>query len=106
MTPEGRVKSRIKQILERHNAYQFWPVQTGMGSRTLDCLGCHKGWSFAIEAKAPGKHLTEQQTWTKEKMEAAGCAVFVIATDDTLAPEWESLLSWLSLGSQMMLHAN
>ena len=43
MTPEGKVKVKVKNLLNAYGAYHFWPVQTGMGARTLDCLGCHNG---------------------------------------------------------------
>lgn len=77
-TPEGKVKDRVKRILKKHNCYQFWPVQTGYGSATLDCLGCCEGAYFAIETKAPGKHPTARQQLTIEDMRKAGAMVFVI----------------------------
>jgi len=83
-TPEGKVKLRVKNMLSKYGAdvYYFWPVQTGMGSRTLDCLGAHKGAMFAIETKAPGKHPTELQELIIEEMERAGITVFVIGERD------------------------
>lgn len=30
------VKARLKEA----GAYQFWPVQTGLGAATVDCLAC------------------------------------------------------------------
>ena len=84
-TPEGKVKARVKDIISKcgDDAYCFWPVQTGMGSRTLDCLGVHKGAAFAIETKAPGKHPTEIQELIIEQMERAGVTVFVIGERET-----------------------
>ena len=77
-TPEGKVKDRVKRLLKKYNCYQFWPVQTGYGAPTLDCIGCHAGFFFSIETKAPGKHLTPRQSLTKEDMEEADARVFVI----------------------------
>jgi hypothetical protein len=94
-TPEGKVKRLVKQYLKDAGAYQFWPVQTGMGSRTLDCLGCHKRRAFAIETKAPGKQPTEQQLWLIQQMQLAGMAVFVIDSTDTSTPAWMELIAWL-----------
>lgn len=52
-TPEGRVKAQIKDYLTSLGAYQFWPVQTGYGSTTVDCLACIRGQFVAIEVKRP-----------------------------------------------------
>lgn len=77
-TPEGKVKDRVKRILKQYECYQFWPVQTGYGAPTLDCIACCAGQFFAIETKAPGKRPTPRQRLTMEDMEAAQGKVFVI----------------------------
>lgn len=77
-TPEGKVKDRVKRLLKKYGCYQFWPVQTGYGAPTLDCIGCHCGLFFGIETKAPGKHPTPRQLLTMEDMRAAQGTVFVI----------------------------
>lgn len=79
MTPEGRVKAKVKKLLEKYNVYYNMPVQTGMGKRTLDFLGCVGGFFFAIETKREGEDLTDYQKLTKREIEAAGGSVFVIA---------------------------
>jgi len=94
-TPEGKVKKLVKLHLKAAGAYGFWPVQTGMGSRTLDCLGCHRRRAFAIETKAPGKQPTEQQLWLIQQMQLAGMAVFVIDSTDLSDPCWMELIAWL-----------
>lgn len=65
MTPEGRVKVKIDAILAKYPIYVFRPVQFGMGKRGLDyhCvirIG-DTPVAFFIEAKEPGKDLTELQ---------------------------------------------
>lgn len=77
-TPENKVKAKVKALLKEFSCYQFWPVQTGYGAATLDCIGCHKGRYFSIETKAPGKKLTPRQVLTIEEMRAAGGVIFVI----------------------------
>ncbi len=81
-TPEGKVKSAVKKVLTNSKQwgkiYQFWPVQTGYGAATLDCLGCYQGRAFAIETKAPGGKLTARQKLTIREMEAADMEVLVI----------------------------
>lgn len=69
-------------MLKEHKVYQFWPVQTGMGKRTLDCLGVHRGRFFAIETKAPGAHLTPMQEIIRQEMQLSGAKVFVIGEDE------------------------
>lgn len=78
MTPEGKVKAKVKRLLQKYGCYQFWPVQTGYGSPTLDCIGCSNGFFFGIETKAPGKRPTPRQRLTIDDMRAAEGAVFVI----------------------------
>src|SRR5262249_28281728 len=88
MTPEAKVKARAKKVLNAHGAYHFWPVQTGMGSRTLDCLGCIRGAFFAIETKAPGKKPTKLQEHTIEQMQLAKAKVVVIDGDTSELEKW------------------
>jgi hypothetical protein len=60
-TPEGRVKDEIRKWLKEQGAYVFSPVQTGMGSRTLDLLVCWEGKFVGIEVKRPGGKATRLQ---------------------------------------------
>lgn len=83
MTPEGRVKAKVKAILDKYEVYHFWPVQTGMGGRTLDCIGCVAGYFFSIETKAPGGKPTKFQEHTIREMKRRGAYVFVIDSVDS-----------------------
>jgi hypothetical protein len=78
MTPEGKVKNKVKALLKKYDAYQHWPVQTGYGAACLDCHGCYKGLYYAVETKAPGKRPTPRQVISIEDIENAGGKVFVI----------------------------
>lgn len=78
MTPEGRVKVKVKQALKELDAYVFMPVQNGMGAPALDLYCCVSGNFVAVETKAPGKRLTERQRETARKVCAAHGCVFVI----------------------------
>jgi hypothetical protein len=84
LTPEGKVKKAVKEWLDEIEAYSFWPVQTGYGARTLDCLVCYRGKFFGIETKAKGKKPTKFQQLTINEMEAAGATVFTISDEATL----------------------
>jgi hypothetical protein len=88
-TPEGRVKNEVKRQLKRLGVYQFWPVQTGMGAKTVDCLACLRGCFVAIETKAPGKKPTPLQWTTLTNIARAGGITLVIDSVDMakLLPE-------------------
>lgn len=78
MTPEGRVKSAVKRVLDAYEAYFHMPVQNGMGAPSLDFVGCHRGKFYAVETKAGRKQMTDRQANTAGQMEAAGARVFLI----------------------------
>lgn len=93
MTPEGKVKDRVKKLLKEAGAYYHLPVLNGMGAPTLDIIGCHRGAFFAIETKAPGKKPTERQLQTMEAMSAAGGTVFVVDGSDA---SMATVRAWLA----------
>jgi hypothetical protein len=67
MTPEGRLKEKVKQLLKKRNAWFYMPVQNGMGKVGIpDFMGTYRGLFFAVETKAPNKKpTTEEQRWNK-----------------------------------------
>lgn len=84
-TPEGKVKRLVKRRLAEvfdtqppFKHYEFWPVQTGRGKRTLDCLLCIEGQFFAIETKEFGKDYTELQKDTRDEIHSAGGTVYLV----------------------------
>lgn len=84
MTPEGRVKGKIKEILNARGKAlkQFWPVQNGLGAATIDCHVCYCGFYLVIEAKAPGEKPTPRQEMTLEEYFNAAAEVLVIDGTD------------------------
>jgi len=94
-TPEGKIKAHVKKVLlaasERFGyIYSHWPVPSGFGRQTLDCLGAIKGLAFAIETKAPGKKPTPRQELAISEMREAGMKVFVIDGDTSELEAWLS----------------
>ena len=78
-TPEGKVKKLVRDLLARYQGlYTEWPVPSGYGRTTIDCLGCFRGRFFGIETKAPGGKPTPKQDETLRAIAAAGGATFVI----------------------------
>ncbi len=102
-TPEGKVKLKVRELLARYNVYVFSPVQTGFGARTLDLICCHQGLFFAIECKAPGKKMTEQQCAIAERIERSLGTVFCISSTNQDTSEWDALRLWLSSVSDGMM---
>ena len=91
MTPEGKVKSKVDQVLKHFGAYYHKPVVNGMGKPSLDYVCCYRGRFFSIETKAPGKDLTTRQEVTKSEMESAGGAVFKVSCKEEL----EVVIEWI-----------
>lgn len=102
-TPEAKVKRKVKELLNAEGVYYFMPVQVGYGARTLDFLCCHKGQFFAIETKAPGKKMTEQQCAIAERIERSLGRVFCISSTNPDSSDWVDLRSWLSSVSDGMM---
>jgi hypothetical protein len=78
MMLEKTIKAAVRKRLKELGVYQFWPVQYGLGTTTLDILVCYKGRFVAIETKRPGGMLTARQIVTIQEMRANGAIVFVI----------------------------
>lgn len=95
MTPEGKVKAKVKVALKSlgSDCWRFMPVQNGFGSVSLDFMLCYKGRFIAIETKAPGKTLTPLQETTKAQMEAAGGIVLVVWDEPSLAIAMKIILA-------------
>lgn len=56
MTPEGKVKKKVKEYLQSIGAWYYMPVSNGMGRVGCpDILVCYSGRFLAFETKSPGK---------------------------------------------------
>ena len=69
-TPEGKVKAKVKKILNDYGALHFSPFMAGMGSAGVSDIIClYKGKFIAIECKADKSKLpTELQKKFLEKV--------------------------------------
>lgn len=62
MTPEGKVKDKVKKLLKQFGVYYFMPSTHGYGSSGVpDIVGLYKGRFIGIECKALGKQATDLQ---------------------------------------------
>ena len=84
MTPEGKVKKRVKEILDALGAYHVMYVPVGYGANkgTPDFLVCHKGRFIGIETKAGKGKTTALQDLNLQKIRDAGGVAWVITERD------------------------
>lgn len=84
-TPEGKVKKRIKEILNAHapDVWYTMPIGTGYGrSGVPDFIGVSNGQFFAIEAKSGKNQPTALQLLTIDKIHEAGGWALVVNEDN------------------------
>lgn len=98
MTPEGKVKDRVKKLLKKYGVYYHMPVLGAMGKPSLDFICCYKGYFIAIETKAGNKQPTTRQEITMNEIRAAGGFVFLINEVQGLV-ELEAFLEMMSWSS-------
>lgn len=79
MTPEGKVKAKVKKILAEIGAYYAMPIGTGFGHAGVpDFLICKAGLFYAIECKANGNKPTALQLNEMQKIRDAGGVTLVV----------------------------
>lgn len=79
MTPEAKVKAKIKAILKEEKIYYAMPIGTGYGNSGVpDFLCCVNGRFLGIEAKANGNKPTELQKKNLMDIELSGGFAIVI----------------------------
>jgi len=62
MTPEKKVKIKVKSILDKVGAYHCMPATGGYGASGVpDIIACYKGNFIGIECKANGNKPTALQ---------------------------------------------
>lgn len=83
MTPEAKVKAKVKKYLTEMGAYYAMPATGGYGlSGTPDFLICYRGRFAAIECKANGNKPTAlQEAALKRIMDAGGMAIVIDETN-------------------------
>lgn len=80
MTPEGKVKARVKRLLNQMGVEFDMPVPSGFGKQQLDFCPCSvDGHLLIIETKAPGEWLTPLQRVTSMRWLKTGATVFIIS---------------------------
>lgn len=83
MTPEAKVKAKVRKLLDELYIYYFFPATHGYGrSGVPDIVGCFMGLFVAIECKAGKGVLTVLQEREIEKIIKAGGFTFVAREDN------------------------
>jgi hypothetical protein len=93
LTPEGKVKKRLTDMLRKHKVWYFYPGNNGFGKSGLpDIIAIVRGRFVGIEVKADKtKKPTALQWKTGREIKEAGGAWFLVYDDDTIA-EVEALI--------------
>jgi hypothetical protein len=83
MTPEGRVKKKVKEVLNELGAYYTMPVTGGYGgSGAPDFIICIGGLFYGIECKANGGKPTALQLKHHDDIRKAGGIALVVDEAD------------------------
>lgn len=83
MTPEAKVKKKVRALLEMYGAYYAMPATGGYGASGVpDFLVCHHGRFIGIECKANGGKPTALQLANMKRIELAEGTAIVINEDN------------------------
>jgi len=74
VTPEGRIKAKVKALLKRHGIWYFYPFSFGAGSNGIpDIIAIIRGRFVGIEVKRDAKaKLTALQSRVAEQIRQGG----------------------------------
>jgi len=94
MTPEKKVKDKVKAILKNKGAYFFMPATHGYGSSGVaDLVACLHGKFISIECKANGNKPTALQM--KNMLDVSKAGGIAISIDESGYEEFELFLNHL-----------
>jgi hypothetical protein len=84
LTPEGKVKAKVKKILDEYGAYHFSPNMAGYGrSGVPDIIACMRGQFIAIECKAGSNQPTALQRRELQRIDDAG-GMSIVVNEETV----------------------
>lgn len=91
MTPEAKVKKKVKEMLKAAGAYYCMPIGVGYGNSGVpDFIACCNGTFVGIECKAGGNKITALQGSNLRAIQDAGGLSIVV--NETNYEELKSLL--------------
>lgn len=79
MTPEGKVKAKVKKLLVEHGAYFFMPIGGPFATQGIpDIICCIKGRFVGIECKANGGRITALQEHNLDQIQKNGGVAILV----------------------------
>ncbi len=85
MTPEGKVKKRVTEVLKKHKVWYFSPANNGFGKSGIpDIIAIVDGHFLGIEVKSATGKPTELQKICGKQIEDAGGTWLLVSDDATL----------------------
>lgn len=85
MTPEGKVKRKVVEILKKHEVWYFFPANNGFGKSGIpDIIAIVDGHFVGVEVKSATGRPTELQKICGKQIEDAGGTWLVVSDDVTL----------------------
>ncbi len=96
MTPEGKIKKRLTEMLKAHKVWYFYPAANGMGRAGIpDVVAIVDGQFIGIECKADEtKKPTALQLQCAKQIREAGGYWFLINGDLSLEQLDKWIKSW------------
>ena len=95
MTPEGKIKRKVVEMLRSHGIWYFFPGNNGFGKSGIpDNIAIAGGRFVGIECKAdPTKKPTELQKKCGEEIQEAGGLWFLVRSIEDIKEVEQCLLS-------------
>ena len=85
MTPEGKVKRKVVEVLKKHDVWYFFPANNGFGKSGIpDIIAIVDGHFVGVEVKSATGKPTELQKICGKQIEKAGGTRMVVSDDVTL----------------------
>ena len=85
MTPEGKVKKQVTEVLKKHKVWYFSPANNGFGKSGIpDIIAIVDGHFLGVEVKSATGKPTELQKICGRQIEEAGGTWLVVSNDVTL----------------------
>jgi hypothetical protein len=105
MTPEAKVKDKVKKLCKKLGAYYVMPVGTGYGNVGVpDFIVCYSGKFFGIECKAGKGKTTALQDKNLNDITTSGGAALVVNEDNL--PHLEQYMNHYILTGEKLWTSN
>jgi hypothetical protein len=91
LTPEKKIKNKVKKVLDNLSCYYFMPATGGYGASGVpDIIACWRGIFYGIECKANGNKPTSLQMKHLTDIHFAGGISIVV--DETNIDDLENIM--------------